>query len=367
MTATETAASTLADRLSENIRRDGPITVADYMSAVAEAYYSQGDVFGTDGDFITAPEISQTFGEMIGLWCTVVWQNMGKPRPCHLVECGPGRGTLMADALRAARQVPGFLESVDVYLIERSSTLASMQREALKGLKIVWHKRFDSCPNGPLILVANEFLDALPIRQFEKTATSWMERCVDMDETGRFYFTLSKPSDGAFSAPGGAPSNADVGAIYETSPAIVAFVAAAAKRISRDGGAALFIDYGHKTSAVGETLQAVKQHKPHRVLEAPGTADITAHVDFAATAGAAQASGATVFGPIEQGIWLKQLGIMVRGTLLARDKASDVARDIEVEIRRLTEPDAMGALFKVMAITHPALAPPDGFDQGEHA
>ncbi len=361
MTGIETAASILSDRLSETIRRDGPITVADYMSAVAEAYYSQGDVFGTHGDFITAPEISQTFGEMIGLWCATVWQNMGRPNPCRFVECGPGRGTLMADALRAARAVPEFLEAADVHLIERSSALEDIQRRTLGEQQITWHKSFDACPDGPLILVANEFLDALPICQFEKTTEGWMERRIGADEAGRFHFTLCMPSDGTPDTSSGALDTADIGTIYETSPAIFAFVRTVAKRIARDGGVTLIIDYGHKVSALGDTLQAVKRHKPHSVLEAAGTADITAHVDFGATAKAAQSSGTKVLGPIEQGIWLKKLGIMVRGTQLARGKPSDIAKDIEVGIRRLTEPDAMGALFKIMAITHPDLVPPDGF------
>jgi NADH dehydrogenase [ubiquinone] 1 alpha subcomplex assembly factor 7 len=359
MSSAETVVRTLGDRLVEKIRREGSISVADYMNAAAKEYYAQGDVFGRRGDFITAPEISQTFGEIIGLWCVVVWQNMGSPRPCRLIECGPGRGTLMADALRAAGPVPGFLDALDVHLIEQSSALRDLQREKLEEQSITWHERLDTCPNGPTILIGNEFLDALPIRQLEKTTTGWVERRIGLDESNHFHFTLHDSVEGVSDA----PSDADTGAIYETSPAIGTFVTDVAARILRHGGAALFIDYGHKKSAVGETLQAVQRHQPHLVLEAPGTADITAHVDFEAAAKAAQDAGAKVYGPIDQGNWLKQLGITVRGALLAKEKAPDVARDIESGIRRLTEPDAMGALFKVIALTHPDLKPPEGFTQ----
>ena len=359
MSAADTAVHSLTDRLVEKIRRGGPISVADYMNAATKEYYAQGDVFGSRGDFITAPEISQTFGEIIGLWCAVVWQNMGNPNPCRLIECGPGRGTLMADALRAASRVPGFFEALDVHLVEQSGALRDRQREKLEGHNITWHERLDTCPDGPVLLIGNEFLDALPIRQMENTTAGWMERRIGLDDLGRFRFTLHDTAESVSDA----PRDADIGTIYETSPAIKTFVTNVATRILRHRGAALFIDYGHKKSAVGETLQAVQRHQPHPVLEAPGTADITAHVDFEVAAKAAQSAGATVYGPIEQGIWLKQLGITVRGALLAKGKPSDVALDIESSIRRLTEPNAMGALFKVMALTHPDLEPPEGFAQ----
>ncbi len=359
MTAKDSDASALENRLQNRIRQDGPITTAEFMNAAAEVYYGQGDVFGADGDFTTAPEISQTFGEMIGLWSAVTWQAMGTPQPFHLVECGPGRGTLMADVLRAARQVPGFLEAADIHLIERSAALTTMQREALKDQKVTWHDTFHDCPDGPMILLANEFLDALPVRQFEKTIDEWQERCVGLDDAGQFQFTLQPPAGEAPNA----PKTASIGDVFEISPAVIEFVASAAARIARHGGAALFIDYGHKTSAVGETIQAVKRHKPHPVLNAVGTADITAHVDFEAAAKAAQVAGTHVLGPIEQGLWLKRLGIGVRGALLAKGKPPSVAREIETGIRRLTEPDGMGVLFKVMAIAHPNLAPLEGFSQ----
>lgn len=340
--------------LIARIQEAGAISVADYMDAVVTAYYGRGDVFGAGGDFITAPEISQTFGELIGLWCAVVWQNMGSPAPFQLVECGSGRGTLMQDLLRAAARVPGFAAAADVHLVERSLALRTRQRDTLKTQNITWHDDLGTVPPGPMILVANEFLDALPIRQFEMTGDGWMERFVTADETGHLRFTL-KPG-----TPDETP-HADLGAIFETSPAITDFVSTLAHRIAGDGGAALLIDYGHTNTAVGETLQAVKKHRPCGVFETPGEADLTAHVDFAAVARAAP--GLEVHGPLEQGTWLARLGIKLRGLQLAKGKPPAAVETVTAGIRRLTEADAMGSLFKVIALAHPSLATPDGFQQ----
>ncbi len=345
-----------AAELARRIRQSGPISIADYMSAVTEAYYARGDVFGVAGDFITAPEISQTFGELIGLWCAVVWRAMGAPAAFRLVECGPGRGTLMKDLLRAAARVPDFNAGADIHLIERSAALKTLQRETLKDYGVTWHEDMSAVAEGPIILVANEFLDALPIRQFEKTAADWMERYVDVNEAGEFNIVLKS------GAPELAPV-ADAGAIFETSPTTTQFISHISARIARQGGAALLIDYGHTATAAGETLQAVKKHRPCRVFDTPGAADLTAHVDFAAVADTARASGLTVHGPLAQGTWLSRLGIKLRGLQLAGGKPPDVAKTIESGIRRLTEPDAMGELFKVIALTHPTLATPDGFQQ----
>ncbi len=348
----------IAASLADRIRRGGPISIADYMEAVAGAYYARGDVFGADGDFITAPEISQVFGELIGLWCADVWRNMGAPSPFRLVECGPGRGTLMKDLLRATARIPGFLAAAEIHLVERSPALKLKQRKLLKDYRVSWHDDLGGVPDGPLLVVANEFLDALPVRQFQMTVEGWKERYVTVDAVGRFDVVLAP------GAPQTAPA-AKAGAIFETSPAIIGFVSQLAGRLVRDGGAALLIDYGHTFTAIGETLQAVKKHRPCDILATPGEADLTAHVDFAAVAGTARAGGAAVFGPIDQGTWLARLGIRLRGLQLARDKPPDVAKAVDSGIRRLIEPDAMGALFKVMAIGHPALATPDGFQQDE--
>jgi NADH dehydrogenase [ubiquinone] 1 alpha subcomplex assembly factor 7 len=356
MTGQTFAGETFAGKLGERIRRDGPISIADYMNAVTAAYYARGDVFGTAGDFITAPEISQTFGELIGLWCAVMWRNMGAPARFTLVECGPGRGTLMKDLLRAAARMPGFAAAAEIHLVEQSPALKSMQRDALKDHAVTWHGDITGVPAGPMVLVANEFLDALPIRQFQKTPAGWRERFVTVDEHGALAFILKEGT------PEAAPQ-AEPNAIFETSPAIADFVSHICARLAANGGAALLIDYGHAATAAGDTLQAVKEHRPCGIFETPGEADLTAHVDFEAVAAAARACGLAVFGPLAQGTWLSRLGIKLRGLQLAKGKNPEVAREIEQGIRRLTEPEAMGALFKVMALAHPALATPDGFQQ----
>jgi NADH dehydrogenase [ubiquinone] 1 alpha subcomplex assembly factor 7 len=340
------------------IARDGFITVADYMNIVAAAYYARGDVFGVKGDFTTAPEISQTFGEIIGLWCAVTWQQMGQPDPFRLVECGPGRGTLMADLLRAAKQVPGFLAAAEIHLVERSRALRAMQREKLADFTVAWHDHFADVPPGPSIVVGNEFLDALPIRQFLRTPEGWAERVIKRDGAALVFATHAVDN-----APLPIPVavSAAEGDIFEYSDAVAAFTAEVARRVTRDGGAALLIDYGHTASAVGETLQAVKQHQYVPVLENPGSADLTAHVDFAAVKNAARREGAAVFGPIAQGIWLKDLGIGVRQMQLARGKPANIAQTIEQGLRRLTDPHGMGVLFKVIALSNPHLPPVEGF------
>jgi NADH dehydrogenase [ubiquinone] 1 alpha subcomplex assembly factor 7 len=341
--------------LSAHIRREGPLNVADYMAASAEVYYGRPDVFGAKGDFITAPEVSQVFGELVGLWCAVAWQQMGCPAKFKLIECGPGRGTLMTDALRATAQVSGFAEAAEIHLMERSATLKEKQRAALKDREVTWHDDLASVPAGPSILIANEFLDALPIRQFEKTTDGWGERHVDMDKPGRFTFIL-RPVPGFPD-----PTNAAVGAVCEVSPAVDAFVEATAERIARDGGAALFIDYGHTHSGLGDTLQAVKDHRFHGVLESPGEADLTAHVDFARVAQVAATKGARVHGPVEQSAWLERLGIHPRGERLKAGRSRDVAASVDAGIKRLTGADAMGKLFKVIALTSSGAPAPEGF------
>ncbi|MBL8642400.1 MAG: SAM-dependent methyltransferase [Rhodospirillaceae bacterium] len=357
----------LAAHLREEIRRAGFISVAAYMDMIAAGYYARGDVFGVKGDFTTAPEISQAFGEIIGLWCAVTWQQMGKPHPFRLIECGPGRGTLMADLLRAANQVPEFTAAAEIHLVERSEALRAVQKRTLgKGSitphNIIWHDDFSTTPSGPCLVICNEFLDALPIRQFQRTAHGWAERVVELDGGGQFRFG-TQPVDNA-PIPIPIAMAAEVGAVFEYSEAVAGFVGAVAQRVVRDGGAALLIDYGHTVSAAGDTLQAVKQHQYVPVLQNPGSADLTAHVDFAAVKNAGRTHGANVFGPVEQGTWLKQLGIGVRQVQLARGKPPEVARTVEEGVRRLTEPHGMGALFKVIALTHPGLPMLEGFAAG---
>jgi NADH dehydrogenase [ubiquinone] 1 alpha subcomplex assembly factor 7 len=354
MAAAAPSSTDVAAVLRRRIAQTGPIPLVDVMALVADAYYGRGAAFGRDGDFITAPEISQVFGELIGLWCAVVWENMGRPAPLQLIECGPGRGTLMADLLRATARVPGFAAAARVHLVERSHVLRDQQRARLGGIAISWHDSVARVPAGPAVVIANEFVDALPIRQFVRTPKGWAERHVGWDG-GAFVFV-----DRETETPDNAPA-AEPGDIFEQGPAAQAWMHATAARVTRDGGAVLVIDYGHGASAVGDTLQAVKQHRFHPVLHDLGSADLTAHVDFAALAATARNAGAAVLGPVAQGTWLSRLGLNVRTAQLTRGKPEAQARDIANATRRLVAPDGMGLLFKVMAVVHPELAQVPGF------
>lgn len=346
----------VATELAARIAKDGPLPLADAIAAVSAAYYAKGDVFGHGGDFVTAPEISQVFGELIGLWCAVTWEALGRPPTFNLVECGPGRGTLMVDLLRASEQVDGFRQAAEIHLIERSPALRARQKAALSGEHVTWHDSLDTVPDGALIVIANEFLDALPIRQFVRQENGWAERHVTVEQDA-FAFVAIPTSN----PPATLPENAPVGAIAEVSDAVSDFVGAMAKRIAADDGAALLIDYGYSGPALGETLQAVKQHKYHPVLKDLGEADLTAHVDFAAVAAAAKAAGTQVFGPENQGTFLARLGIGVRTAQLAGGKHAAKAAEIAAATRRLTAPDGMGLLLKVLCVAHKSVPPLDGF------
>ena len=356
------SADTLSHHLADLIRANGPISIARYMAAAMGhpkfGYYMHRDPLGQSGDFITAPEVSQMFGELIGLWCATVWRSMGEPPSIALTELGPGRGTLMADALRAAAKVPGFNEAAQVHLVETSPVLRAKQRSALEPHAVAWHESFDSVPEGPAIIVANELFDALPIRQFERLREGWCERLVDLDPAGaRFRLVLASPANNPVP-----PSlrDAPLGSVCEVSPAGLALADAVAERLSRHGGAALIIDYGAAESRPRETLQSVHGHKSHDVFEAPGTADICAHVDFGQLACAARGGGGAVYGPIEQGRFLRELGIEARAAALSQASTAQ-AESIRADLARLTDPAQMGSLFKVLAIAHPDLPPPPGF------
>ncbi len=320
-----------------------------FMARANAAYYAQRDPFA---DFTTAPEISQAFGEILGLWAAVVWEGMGRPDPVLLAELGPGRGTLMADALRAVRaRAPDFARALRLHLVESSSALRRAQAERLSDAAPTWHERAGMLPPGPLLLLANEFLDALPIRQFVRRGAGWAERHV---------------ADGAFDeraadGPGrDAPWAADAaeGDVVELGEAARALVTSLAARVVRSGGAALFLDYGPARSAPGDSLQAIRDGRPADPLADPGTADLTAHVDFSALAAAARAAGAAVDGPVPQGMFLARLGLFQRGDALARGAAPGRALAIKDSVRRLAEPDRMGRLFKAMAVRDPALPLP---------
>ncbi len=356
----------LAETIRARIAQQGPIKLSDYMmEALAHpehGYYMTRDPFGRGGDFITAPEVTQMFGELIGLWCAVSWQMMGSPETFHLVELGPGRGTLMADALRAVSQVPPFLAAAQVRLVEISPTLRAAQEQTLAGSGAEWHADISEIPDGPTIFVANEFFDALPVRQFERSAQGWCERLVDADpETGEFRLRLSLP----MAMPRHLPESlldAPEGSVVEASPTSEAVAYAVGDRIARFGGAALLIDYGHPESAVGDTIQAVKDHEFHPILADPGEADITAHVNFARLSEAAEDAGASVHGPLLQGEFLDRLGLAQRTEALLANATEDQAKEIGGAYRRLIDPDQMGTLFKVLCLAHPLMAVPPAFE-----
>jgi len=355
----------LAARIARRIAQGGPITIAEYMAQVLtdprDGYYMTGDPFGRRGDFITAPEISQMFGELIGLWCLDSWQRLGTPENLLLVELGPGRGTLMADALRAARLMPGFLAAKQLHLVEVSPALRARQAQTLQDTAVEWHDDLAALPEGPMLLIANEFFDALPIRQIERTAEGWCERLVALNPAGDLEFALSAPSAACALLVPEALRGTPPGGVIEISPAALNTAAEIARRVAAHGGAALIIDYGRSESAAGPTLQAVRHHQPHAVLEDPGSADLTAHVDFAALTTAAMTAGAEVQGPVTQGGFLKALGIEARAEALLKSATPDQARDITTARDRLIDPDQMGTLFKALAVTQPGLGPLAGF------
>jgi len=358
----------LANHLQQRIAADGPLTVAEFMAEALghprHGYYTRRDPLGAAGDFITAPEISQMFGELIGLWCAVVWQDMGAPDPVVVAELGPGRGTLMVDVLRSAATAPGFLSAARLHLVETSPVLRTRQIEALAAPVLAnaptWHDTFDSVPEGPMLLIANEFFDALPVLQFQRTDEGWRERRVDAKEDGGFRFTLAPPAPLdplAMKRLAAAPEDR----VIEVCPVGLALAGVLGRRVSRHGGAALIVDYGPAESAAGETLQAVKDHTYHSVLEAPGEADLTAHVDFSGLTSAAIDAGAAVFGPVSQGTFLESLGIGVRAKALLVGATAEQAGDIRSAYRRLVDESKMGILFKALAVVHPEMAPPPGF------
>jgi NADH dehydrogenase [ubiquinone] 1 alpha subcomplex assembly factor 7 len=360
-------ADRLLDHLVRRIRREGPLTVAAYMAACLGhptlGYYTRRDPFGRAGDFVTAPEVSQMFGELVGLWAAAAWQAAGSPVPAALVELGPGRGTLMADMLRAARLVPAFAAALSVHLVETSPALRAVQARTVGRDDATWHDDLSTLPDCPWLLVANEFLDALPVHQLELTPAGWCERLVGTDATGRLAWALD-PRHAPLAAllPRDWAASAMPGAIAEVSPQVLGVGATIGRHLAAHGGAALLVDYGDAPPS-WPTLQAVRRHRRAEVLETPGEADLTAHVDFAAVARAAREAGADSHGPVTQRALLLALGIEARAARLAAarpDGAEGVARDLE----RLIGPDGMGTLFKALAIV-PAGAPvPAGFEIG---
>ena len=358
----------LADILRRRIALAGPITVAEFMTEAlnhpALGYYRSGKPLGSGGDFITAPEISQMFGELLGAWLAERWEALSSPPRVRLVELGPGRGTLLADALRATRSVRGFHTALDLHLVDIHRGLRAVQGVALTGFSPTWHDRLEQVPSGaPLLLIANEFLDALPIRQLVRQPWGWAERMVGLARAG---------TELAFAtAPGRSPlasllteevrSIEAFGSVAEISPAVTSLTSDVARRVVTDRGAALIIDYGYEAGTHGDTLQALRAQKPAGVFEAIGEADLTAHVDFAAVARAARQAGAAIDGPVAQGTLLRALGIETRAAMLRRSASPAQAAAIDVAMRRLIDPGQMGTLFRAIALRDPSLPPAAGF------
>jgi SAM-dependent MidA family methyltransferase len=346
----------LSDRLKAQIAASGPISVAQYMNACLhdpqDGYYATRPALGAAGDFITAPLVSQMFGELIGLWALDLYVQMGRPARVLLVEIGPGDGTLMGDILRAVALDPAFTAAAEVWLVEVSPPLRAAQAARL-GPAVNWAGSLAGIPqDAPLILVGNELLDCLPARQFERTADGWAERLVGLDSGGELAFGLRKLAL-PFAAPGG---DAPLGAIAEQSPAQEALGADLGARIAGQGGAALLIDYGRDAPGFGDTLQALVRHQKVGVLEDPGHADLTVHADFPALAAAARAQGSAATPIIGQGAFLLRLGVETRAAALARSRP-DRAPEIERQLERLIGDDQMGRLFKVLCLHHPDLVP----------
>ena len=347
---------TLRDRLTAQIRASGPLTVAQYMNACLHdpefGYYATRPALGAGGDFITAPLVSQMFGELIGLWAVESWNRLGRPSPFRLIEMGPGDGTLMSDLLRAARLSPEFTDAADVWLVEVSPPLRDRQRQVL-GDRISWAGSLAEVPgDAPILLVANELLDCLPARQFMRTERGWAERMVGLDEAGDLAFGL------AHTPP--LPREGPVGAVLEQAPAQAALGVELATRIVADGGAALLIDYGRATPGFGDTLQALRKHQKESPLASPGEADLTVHADFPAVLAAAHAQGAGTAQILTHGEFLVRLGIGARAEALAAARP-DRGDEIERQLERLVSPDQMGELFKVACIHTPGFVPP-GFE-----
>ena len=358
--------------LESEIRRliavAGPMPLAEYMRACLThpqyGYYINRDPLGAGGDFITSPEISQMFGELIGLWMASVWRQMGEPENVRVIELGPGRGTLMHDALRAAKVVKGFRDAIVLHLVEISPALQQVQERRLHDLDMPmsWHTALAEVPGGPGIIIANEFIDALPVRQAVKQSDGWHERVVDIARDGSLCIGAARDPLPFFEAAmPRALRLAPVGAIYEWRSDDIALELG---RRLRDEGAALIIDYGHAHFGLGDTLQAVVGHAFTDPLRAPGQADLTAHVDFEALAQCAESMGARIHGPIRQRDLFLRLGIKQRAEALKASAPGRKAADIELAFSRLIADGArgMGELFKAIAIAAPQLGPLPGFE-----
>jgi len=355
----------LEQLIKEKIRENGPISISDYMELCLGhpqyGYYIKQDPFGRQGDFITAPEISQVFGELIGLWCVDIWAQRGGG-PLTLVELGPGRGTLMQDMLRATRHIEDFHDSISVCLVETSPMLQTIQFHTLQNSheRLIWEEKIDDLPDTPVIVVANEFFDALPIRQHVQVSGRLCERKVGIDqESGELTFVHE--TAGLSLAKGG--NDIKDGTVVESCQASKTAMAKLADHVRQYGGAALVVDYGYLGESHQDTLQAVKDHLYHPVLRDPGDADITAHVDFHALLEVAEDMGLATYGPVEQGKFLVRLGAQARTERLLQDATEEQAVQLITGVKRLIDPMQMGELFKVIAILSDQDMTPAGFER----
>lgn len=358
----------LEDLIRDKIKKSGPMPVAEYMSLALShpdlGYYMGKDPIGARGDFTTAPEISQIFGELIGAWLAEQWIALERPKAA-LIELGPGRGTLMMDILRGTKNIPGFHEAISVHLVETSPALKKKQWQLLAGAHhdIDWHASLADLPEKPWLLVANEFFDALPIRQFRHEAGGWQERMVTL-ENDRLGFTFAPLKKPPASFTGAAIVD---GEIYEHCEEALKIAGEIGARLSAQGGAGLIVDYGYSFTASknqkagGDTLQAVKNHAWHDILSEPGTADLTAHVDFVALKHAAILSGALTYGPVTQGAFLRNLGAIIRAARLCQQAGERQKAQVISGLERLMSIDGMGDLFKVLALTGADHPKPEGF------
>jgi NADH dehydrogenase [ubiquinone] 1 alpha subcomplex assembly factor 7 len=350
----------LAD-IKQLIKSAGPMPVWRYMQLCLthpqHGYYVSRDPLGREGDFVTAPEVSQMFGELLGLWAASVWKALGSPPQIQLIELGPGRGTMMVDALRALRVLPPLYQALNIHLIEINPVLHEKQRTALMGARnIQWHTSIDDVPAGPSIIFANEYFDVLPVHQVVRRPTGWHERTVELDDSGQLVFSAAAEPMPRFEVLLPAlVREAPVGAVFEWRPD--GEIMKIASRIRDDGGAALIIDYGHVRSDAGDTFQAIARHSFADPLKNPGLADVTAHVDFQALARAAEDVGARVHGPVQQGEFLKRLGIETRAVTLMTKASHEISEDISEALKRLIGGgrSGMGTMFKVLGISDPGI------------
>ena len=359
----------LSAPISRRIAAAGPVPVAAFIAMAlfdpTTGYYSNRPPIGAAGDFITAPEISQIFGELVGLWCAHVWEEIGRPDPVVLAELGPGRGVLMADFLRAAAAVPGFRAALRLHLVEASPILRAEQQRRLGDADPVWLGDVGELPDAPLLLVANEFLDALPIRQLVRGDRHWRERLVAVDAAGRLCLAEGPETPALALLVPPERRAAPPGTVIELCPAAAALAAALAERLQGQPGAALFVDYGYREPPGSSTLSAIAGHAAAGILDAPGTADLSAHVDFAAFAATARDAGVAIHGPLPQGAFLEALGAELRLAALLRRAAPGQRAALDAGLRRLIDPAEMGTLFKALALTSPGLPAPAGFADSE--